>query len=99
MEVLHPPCRPLAPTNHQRQLVRIEIFEGDIIADIFTTNLPSAYEYVASASEAAVVVCGCLHPLDKFLDIASRLPALKDLVIYNAEVIASLSCSVPVYAV
>ena len=76
------------------------IAAGGVPAGTYTTNLPEACKYVASHSEAKVIVCEGVKQLQKYLQIATDLPKLKALVMYGPDEIpdeAKTKCSVPVY--
>ncbi|ETW01418.1 hypothetical protein H310_06947 [Aphanomyces invadans] len=74
------------------------ILAGGLAAGIYSTNSADAAKYVADHSGARVIVCDNVPQLEKMASIASALPQLKALVVYNAPVPAATSCSVPVYA-
>ncbi|KAJ0409442.1 hypothetical protein P43SY_002332 [Pythium insidiosum] len=73
------------------------IFAGGVAAGIYTTNSPSACEYIAKHSDSEVVVCDGAKQLEKFVAIEKNLPKLKALVIYNEPVPEGLQTKVPVY--
>lgn len=73
------------------------IFAGGVAAGIYTTNSPSACEYIAKHSDSAVVVCEGVKQLEKFLAVEKNLPKLKALVMWNDAVPDSIQSSVPVY--
>jgi long-chain-fatty-acid--CoA ligase ACSBG len=76
------------------------IAAGGIPAGTYTTNLPEACKYVASHSEAKVVVCEGVKQLEKYLEIGNDLPNLKALVMYGPDAVpenVTEKCSVPVY--
>jgi long-chain-fatty-acid--CoA ligase ACSBG len=59
------------------------IFGNCLPVGIYTTNGPEACHYVASHSEAEVVVVENQEHLKKFLQIWQDLPLLKYVVVYN----------------
>lgn len=73
------------------------IAAGAIIAGIYTTNGPEACQYIVDHCKAKVVVVENRHHLDKFLQIAPQLPALKALVMWDGSIPQYVDCSVPIY--
>ena len=78
------------------------IMAGGVAAGIYTTNLPEACHYVTHHSKAKVVVVEGLKQLQKYVEIAPRLPDLKCLVVYGeagqvVDIPKDLKCCVPVY--
>ena len=61
------------------------IFAGGFAAGIYTTNEPAACEYIIAHSSARVVVVDGQKQLDKILEIRSRLPKLKAIVMYRED--------------
>jgi len=61
------------------------IFAGGFAAGIYTTNEPAACEYIIENSSARVVVVDGQKQLDKILEIRSRLPKLKAIVMYRED--------------
>ena len=59
------------------------IAAGGIAAGMYTTNQPEACQYVASHSDAAVVVCQGKNQLDKLVAVQGELPAMTALVTYD----------------
>ncbi|CAK4079073.1 unnamed protein product [Aphanomyces euteiches] len=74
------------------------ILAGGVAAGVYTTNNPEACLYISDHSEAKVVVCDGVHQLEKYISIASKLPSLKALVLYNEDAVPQeIACPVPVY--
>ncbi|KAG9408853.1 hypothetical protein AC1031_020698 [Aphanomyces cochlioides] len=74
------------------------ILAGGVAAGVYTTNNPDACLYISDHSEAKVVVCDGVHQLEKYISIASKLPSLKALVLYNEDAVPhEIACPVPVY--
>lgn len=74
------------------------IFAGGVAAGIYTTNSPSACEYIAKHSDSAVIVCDGVKQLEKFVAIEKNLPKLKALVVYNeSNIPEGINTKVPVY--
>ena len=61
------------------------IFAGGFAAGIYTTNEPAACEFIIQDSSARVVVVDGQKQLDKILEIRTRLPKLKAIVMYRDE--------------
>jgi len=61
------------------------IFASGISAGIYTTNLPSACQYISSHSEAEVIVLENEEQFKKYQQIVDQLPDLKAIVIYTGE--------------
>jgi long-chain-fatty-acid--CoA ligase ACSBG len=69
-------------------------FYGAIVADcisvgIYTTNTPSACQYVADHSGAELVVAENMEQAEKYLSILDQLPRLKGIVVWGEEELAS----------
>ncbi|KAJ1212741.1 hypothetical protein NDU88_000388 [Pleurodeles waltl] len=63
------------------------IMAGGIPAGIYTTSSADACQYVASNSEANVLVVENHHQLEKILQIQDQLPHLKAIVQYQDELV------------
>ena len=76
------------------------IFGSCIAAGVYATNLSDACHYIASHSEAEVVVVDGNKQLKKFAEMKESLPALKAIVVYGEIVDPSLvkQSKVKVYA-
>jgi long-chain-fatty-acid--CoA ligase ACSBG len=58
------------------------VLAGGKSAGIYTTNGPDACHYVADHSESEIVVVDTIKNMQKFLEIRSRLPRVKKLVVF-----------------
>jgi long-chain acyl-CoA synthetase len=58
---------------------------GAVVVPIYPTNSPEECEWVASNSEAAVVICEDAAQLDKIRAVRERLPSLRTLVLIDGE--------------
>jgi long-chain-fatty-acid--CoA ligase ACSBG len=74
------------------------IAAGAIIAGIYTTNGPEACQYIVGHCDAKVVVVENKAHLNKFIQIAPQLPALKALVMWDGDVPTDVDCGVPIYS-
>jgi len=63
------------------------IFSNAKSAGIYTTNSPTACEYVTNHSEAEIIVVEDRMQLDKFLSI--KVPKVEAIIVYDGEVKAS----------
>ncbi|GLE00246.1 hypothetical protein PINS_up008973 [Pythium insidiosum] len=71
---------------------------GAVTAGIYTTNSPSACQYIVNHSESHVVVCDGVKQLDKFLAIQRDIPTVKALVLYNEPCVPDgIASSIPIY--
>jgi len=66
------------------------LFANVIPVGVYTTNGPDACHYVASHSEAQVVLVENQEHLNKYLKIWDRLPQLKYIIIYNDKIPESI---------
>ena len=65
-------------------------FYGTIMADniavgVYTTNTPSACQYVAEHSSAEVIVAEDIKQMNKYLEILDQLPHLKLIIVYGVD--------------
>ncbi|XP_067390786.1 long-chain-fatty-acid--CoA ligase ACSBG1 isoform X4 [Emydura macquarii macquarii] len=65
------------------------IFAGGIVTGIYTTNTPEACYYIAYDCKANIIVVENQKQLDKIMQIWSRLPYLKAVVVYNDSLLES----------
>ncbi|XP_009992808.1 PREDICTED: long-chain-fatty-acid--CoA ligase ACSBG1 [Chaetura pelagica] len=62
------------------------VFAGGIVTGIYTTNSPEACHYIAHDSKTNIMVVENQKQLDKIMQIWSRLPHLKAVVLYKDSV-------------
>jgi len=66
------------------------ILAGCVPSGVYATNNAEACAYVANHSNAKVVVCRGNKQLAKYLEIQSKLPDLKAIVVYGEDINSSL---------
>ena len=76
------------------------ILAGCIAAGIYSTNTAEACYYVSEHSKAQVIVVEGNKQLAKYANLASPLPHLKAIIVYDEAVLPTIASkvSVPVYS-